>query len=399
MNADHPAAPVSSPKPTEPGRIERISTYVGLGGVVGTLTAIHFDWRVPAGIGVAIMVAAALVTTWQQRKRKNAWDKALAEAAAAAATAAASAAPVWQTVAERVMTEDDPVVRQRFIHAAERMTGQTTPEPLLDAGPTDHLPAGARAVRIYGPVGSGKTFAARAIVRRAVAAGRPVTVINGANEYDTQHLDTNRVTIIDAAALRTESARHAVATRLAGPQGNDDELVLVDPVSIGLHNAELADLVQQLRKALSVRTHTTLVCITSRADGFSTESGDVIDFDTEIVLPGSSGRPVPHHILQRLSSDDFTIDRLGVLLNDDWGYSRYERRIVELMATPAPLPPAHLTKIVEDHLPTVDVGLPGQWSVQIRHGVMKTPHGPLAEYVLPQQTSTTQPELVTAAAK
>lgn len=391
MNADSPrrhrqltlALPV-------PGRIERISTYIGLGGVVVTLTSIHFDWRIPTGIGVAIMVTAALVTTWQQRKRKNAWDETTAEAAAGA--------PVWQTVAERVMTEDDPVVRQRFIHAAERITGQTTPGPLLDAGPTDHLPAGARSVRIYGPVGSGKTVAARAVVRRAVAAGRPVTVINGSNEYDTQHLGTNRVTVIDAAALRTESARHAVATRLAGPQGNDDELVLVDPVSIGLHDAELADLVQQLHRALSIRTHTTLVCITSRADGFSTESGDVIDFDTEIVLPGRPGRPVPLHVLQRLSSDDFTIDRLGVLLNDDSGFSRYERRIVELMAA-VPLPPAHLTKIVENRLPTVEVGLPAQWSVQIRHGIMKTPRGPLSEYVLPQENSTPQPPLLTTASQ
>lgn len=395
MTADHPAATVSSPSLAEPGLIERISTYVGLGGLVGTLTAIHFDWRIPAGIGVAIMVVSALVATWRQRQRRTAWDKAIVDAA----TAAASTAPVWQTVAERVMTEDDPVVRRRFIHAAERMTGLTTPGPLLDAGPTDHLPAGARTVRIYGPVGSGKTVAARRIVRRAVDAGRPVTVINGTHEYDAPHVNTNRVTVIDAAALRTESARHAVAARLAGPQGNDDDLVIVDPVSIGLHDAELADLVQQLRDALRVRTHTTLVCITSSADGFSTEAGDVIDFDTEIVLPGSPGRPVPLHILQRLSSDDFIIDRLGVLLNDDWGYSRYEHRIVELMASPAPLPPAHLTKIIENHLPTIDVGLRAHWPVQIRHGVMKTPHGPLAEYVLPQETSMFGPCLITAAAK
>lgn len=396
MTTDHPAATVSPPSPAEPGRIERISTYVGFGGVVGTLTAIHFDWRVPAGIGVAIMVASALVTTWLQRQRKTAWDKAIVDAAAAA-TAAASTVPVWRTVAERVMTEDDPVVRQRFVHAAERMTGQTTPGPLLDAGPTDHLPAGARAVRIYGPAGSGKTVAARRIVRRAVAAGRPVTVINGSHEYDAQHVDTNRVTVIDAASLRTESARHALAARLAGPQGNDDDLVIVDPVSIALSGAELADLVRQLRDALRVRTHTTLVCITERADGFSTDAGDVIDFDTEIVLPGRPGRRIPPLVLDRLASDDFTIDRLGALLNNDRGFSRYERRIMELMASPPS--PRQFTKIIENHLPTVDVGFPDKWSAQIRHGVMKTPHDTLAEYVLPQETSTVNPELITAAAE
>ncbi len=87
-------------------------------------------------------------------------------------------ASVWRMLAERLANGAYEGQEQDLLRAAERLLGEASWDRLFDGGATSRLALHARTVRVFGPVGSGKTTCASRIVRQAIADGRHATVFH-----------------------------------------------------------------------------------------------------------------------------------------------------------------------------------------------------------------------------
>lgn len=304
---------------------------------------------------------------------------------------------VWQKVADIL----NDTVNGRYlvgssaaaslVAAAHRLLGSDEDgdlPPLFGGGATDCLPVASRSVRFYGPLGSGKTVCARRIVVQEAAAGRHVTVIRsgempyGRLEYEFADLSPAQLEVIDAESLATAEARHALASRFdrrldrKNGVARPAETVLVDD-GRGLRAAAFGDLVVRLRDIVANPDNCTrLVVLVHRPEDLCDPPGL---FDTEVVLPGEAGfdRPdVLQGALDRLSRDELTVARLAARVSGGGLVtSRHERQILDGLSesTREYLAPRK-TQFVEVAMASTD---------GFQHGILKTPHGVLAEFRLP----------------
>ncbi len=235
------------------------------------------------------------------------------------------AAAVWKMLAKKLSSGAYAGSSDDLVRGVERLLGEASWSPLLEGGVTDHLDPRARSVRLFGPVGSGKTTCARRIVRQAIAAGRHVTVIcstfpgsPATEEYSFNNAAGLSLTVRDAEVFRTPENgcrstlqhEHLDAIWKEFSTGGP-ETVVVDAL---LPPNDLRALVGALHRALSQRADTTLVVSVRHLDDCDASSSMPIVFDTEIVLPGDQyvDREQIRRALERLASDDFTHERLVV---------------------------------------------------------------------------------------
>lgn len=304
---------------------------------------------------------------------------------------------VWQKVADIL----NDTVNGRYmvgsaaaaslVAAAHRLLGSDEDAglpPLFDGGATDRLPAASRSVRIYGPIGSGKTVCARRIVVQEIDSGRHVTVIRagetpyGRAEYDFDSRLSAQLEVIDSEELATAEARNALALRFNRRDDRKNgvvraaETILIDP-GYGLDADALRDLVGRLRDVVANPDNCArLVVLVHSPDDLCDPPGL---FDTEVVLPGEAGfdRPdVLRGALDRLSRDELAVARLAARISGGGLVtSQHERQILDGLpeSTREYLAPRK-TQFVEVAMASTDC---------FQHGILKAPHGALAEFRLP----------------
>ncbi|MCA2247561.1 hypothetical protein JF729_07090 [Mycobacterium intracellulare] len=314
-------------------------------------------------------------------------------------TALAVESNVWKTLALWLSEHATDTHAPGMLRAVQRLLDDAKPQPLFDGATMDHLPPHAHSVLLHGPIGSGKTVCARRIARQALAAGRHVTVIRtlngptGADEYAFPDANPESLTLIDAEPLR-----HQHLARTAGLQFLQDSLGDLGTIDgphtliIDAHIAptELRDIALHLN-ALSARSDITVVLVALAASDLCEEATPtpIIAFDTIIALPGSVNTHPAHidQMVPQLTSDDLTQERLTARLRGGGiATSRCEQQVLKWFSFTDPeykYLAAHLSRIVEQPQPTITVGQSNTHPLQLRHGIMRTPTGKLAEFSLP----------------
>ena len=295
-------------------------------------------------------------------------------------------AEVWRAVAEEAASNVDRRYLIKLVEAAPRLLGSSRTEiaPLF-GGKTDQLPDAARTVRVYGPIGSGKTVCGRRLVEQEVEAGRHVTVIHSGNtsfggaEYEFHDVAAEKLTVVDAETLMVRDAQRAFVRQF--DRRNDrkngvsrgGETIIVDADGT-LDGWGLRQLIIDLANMMISR-HQRLVVLTTAELDPPVLSGL---FDAEIVLPGAPDCPnaVPiRHALHRLSNDALTLERLearvrggGVVM------SRPEQAIMERISE-------HSREYLAERVTrTVEEGMP--ITAGLQHGIIKSPDGTLKEFTL-----------------
>lgn len=301
-------------------------------------------------------------------------------------------AAVWEMLARKLSSGAYTGSAQDLVRGAERLVGEARWGTLFEGGVTDRLDPQARAVRLFGPVGSGKTTYGRRLVRQAIADGRHATVFCDAaprvqsGEYTYADVDETALTVINAEPFYTpqHGRRNAETRQELEAIWNDfstggPETVVVDA---SLPPGDLRELAGLLYRALSQRTDTTLVVLTAHHAVFGEESAP-IDFDTEIVLAGDqyADRLAVREALTRLTHDDLTYERLAVRTG---GGGIAESAAEEQIASWFPLFSREerflghrRSRVIEPPLSTITVGTDCARRA-IAHGVMKVPDGALA---------------------
>lgn len=302
--------------------------------------------------------------------------------------AAASEARVWSMLARKLAIGACIGSAEDLVRAAERLVGEAGWGPLFEGAVSDRLDPCARAVRLFGPLGSGKTTCARRIVRQAVAEGRHVTIFYsgvGPDEYVFDDVSAMSLRVVDAEVFRTpvhgrseERQRRLEAIWGAFSVGGPETVVLDAWLPVN----DLRDLSTRLHRALSQRADTTLVVLVSHPDELE-DVGPAMVFDTELVLPGDQhvDRNAIHRALKRLSSDDLTYERLVTrALGGGIAESRAEEQIINWFtpfSTEERVLAQKRTRVIEPPLRTVADGIGDR---RLRYGLIKGPKGLLAEF-------------------
>lgn len=307
---------------------------------------------------------------------------------------------VWQRVTD-VLTDnvDGPYLvgspaAADLVSAAHRLLGPVgvVGRVLFVGGVTDSLPATARSVRIYGPIGSGKTVCSRRLIIQEATAGRHVTVIRpgrtpyGRAEYEFESLSSEQIEVIDAESLATAEARDALAVRLSRRGDREDgsvrvtETILIDDGN-ELRADDRGDLVARLRDIVADPDNSTrLVVLVNGCDDLCDPPGL---FDTELVLPGAAavfyrfGKPdTLEQMFDRLSRDELTVARLAARVSGGGiAASRHERQILDGLSESA----REYLEPRKTQFPEVAMAVTSGF----QHGILKAPNGVLSEFRLP----------------
>lgn len=311
---------------------------------------------------------------------------------------------IWRTLTQQRCPATSTDEQGGLVHAVERLISDTEPGPLLTGGITDCLPSQSRAVRICGPLGSGKTVCARRIARQAVTAGRHVTAIrhrvNGLPVDEYALADVNPcLTLVDSESLTTVNGRQALADRFDTRDNlkngiiSDSNTVIVDiPLNV-LPLADLHDLTIRLYQALATHSDATLVVLVSGPHDLSagTPEMPVNLFDTEVVLPGQLGQ-YPERTcraaLERWTTDDLTLERLMARVGGGGvAASPREQEVLDLFPFGSPereYLSQRVSRVVEGPQPVIMSGAGnGGSEYRLQHGFLKRPDGKLAEFTLP----------------
>lgn len=327
----------------------------------------------------------------------------------ARAQARAVGSAVWQKVADVL---NDTVGGRYLVGSAEAAglvaaahrlldrDGSADVARLFEGGAGDCLPTASRAVRIYGPIGSGKTVCARRLVVQEIGAGRHVTVIRSGTSifgkaqyaFSDGHPGVGQFDTIDAEDLETAGARRALTASLdrrddrKNGVSRPDETVLVDTEG-SLPAKALRDLIVGLVDVVAnPGNRTRLVVLVDGPEDLCDPAGL---FDTEIILPGrppvlsSAGVPI-HQVdpgvlraaLRRFSREELTLLRLEARVSVGGVVtSRHERQILAgLCESDREYLASRTTEIIEP---------PMAATAGLQHGILKAPNGTLMEFSLP----------------